>query len=85
MVSSEQVAKWLLQNGYKEGTDNVFLHEKSKFELFSDHLRKYHADKSGSWVLLDVSTYVDLFLEENGEIMNKWHHIVGKNLSTYFQ
>ncbi len=87
MVTKEQLEHWLTQQNYSKHTVGVFENSKSgmKYEIFDDHYRKFQHDKSGHWLLMEVTTYVDLFIEKDGEITNKWHHVVGKNLSPYFK
>ncbi len=82
MITQTQLEQWLVANKLMNSGDGVFTDLHTKYELFADHYRKYLADKSGQWHLLEVTTYVDLFRESDGSILDKWHHVIGKSLST---
>lgn len=85
MVTKEVVIKWLEQNKYQKSSESVWQNETTRYEVNEDHFRKLQRDKQKQWFLLEVTSFVDLFEQKNGDIKDKWHHVIGKNLSTYFQ
>ncbi|MDK9698556.1 MAG: hypothetical protein OEM52_00200 [bacterium] len=81
MITQSQMEAWLIKNGFQQNDKGDFVLKNTKYRLFSDRYVKQQRDAAKKWYILDVTTYVDLFLEETDELHKKWHYVLGKKLS----
>lgn len=84
MVTLEQMRNWLLKKGFREESENVFCSTSECYHLYSDHYRFFRRDAKGRLFLINTVSYVDVFEDKNGEIKDKWHYVLGKNMAPQY-
>ncbi|MCX7834665.1 MAG: hypothetical protein N2450_01185 [bacterium] len=85
MVTQRQMKNWLSKKGFVEEKENFYCSNSECYELQPDFYRFYRRDAMKRYFLIKIVSYVDLFEDQDGEIKDKWHFVLGKNMApTYF-
>jgi len=81
LITKAILRNHLEQNGYTRAVDGAYSNGTFRYEVSDDHYRLFRRDASKRWYLVEVTTFVDLFLDESYILKDKWHFILGKQLS----
>lgn len=84
MVTFEQMKKWLTKKGFQSESDHLFSQDNIYYELHSDYFRLLRKDAKKQLRVIEITSFVDMFLDEDGEIKIKWQFVLHKNMAPQY-